>query len=79
MSIGVKVCLHPRNNWLKDNGYSLSEEEDLYDDLLVDVYRNPRWYLDNAYKLPTFRVRWHYYKGVTPVLPYSVVKIRKGL
>jgi hypothetical protein len=70
--VGVKIKLFPNNNHLIDNGYTLEEQEKLYDELLQDVIDNPRWYLDNLHSLRTFRVSWVAYgKGRSKnTLPY---------
>lgn len=57
----IKVKTHKNNNWLKDAGYSLAEEQELYDKQLQDIMDNTRWYLDNFEYLPTYRLSWVIY------------------
>lgn len=73
----MKLYLLKNRTNLKDNGYSLSEEEEIYDTLLNDVFFHPRWFLDNLYKMTTFRVSWHDYRKKSPVLPRKHTKKRK--
>lgn len=65
-----KILLHSNNNWLKDAGYTMHDEEIIYDAQLVDILTNTRWYLDNLDKLPTYRVSWKNYHSTCPVVPY---------
>jgi hypothetical protein len=76
----MKVKFYGKSSWLKDAGYTLEEEEKLYDEMLKDVLRNTRWYLDNLDTLHPFRVRWHTYSRVksTP-LPYKLAISKKAL
>ncbi len=57
-----KVKWHPKNNWLKNNGYTVAQESELYDQLLTCVATNPRWFSDNYDRLPTYRLSWVDYK-----------------
>ena len=50
-----------KNSWLKDNGYYMDEEAEVYNATLQDVYDNPRWYLDNLEFLREYRVSWSCY------------------
>lgn len=79
---GVQVAITKYNNWLKDNEYSLTEEAEIYDEILQDVFHNPRWYLDNLESLSTFRVSWHRYYRVKQnyaVIPYKFTLNGKAL
>ena len=57
MVIEVKFYLK-NNNWLKDNGYSKSDEARIYKECLKDIYSNPGWYLKNLESLSEFRLGW---------------------
>jgi len=59
----MDVFLMKTNNHLKDNGYSLDEEEEVFNDCLKRVFDNPRFYLDNLLDLREFRVSWIDYRG----------------
>ena len=76
---GIPIRTQKTNNWLCENGYSREEEGLIYDAVLEDIILNPRFYLDNLKSMKTFRVRWHYYKGNTPVSPLRYVRNKKGL
>jgi hypothetical protein len=76
---GIKIRLQKSNNHLCDNGYTKTQEEKIYDDLLVDVLENTRWYLDNLDNLRTFRVSWQDYRLKTTPTPLKLVNKKKGL
>jgi len=76
---GIKVKLDKRSNHLRDGEYTLEDEEILYDQVLQDIYENPRWYLENYMDLAEFRVSWANYRSKAPVLPYKYVKKTKDL
>lgn len=73
----ITIHFIAQGNRLKDSGYTLEEEEIIYDDNLQDIYNNPRWYLNNLDSLSEYRVRWNDYSTKTAVLPYKHVKKRK--
>jgi len=75
----IKLALLPNNRSLRQNLYSLSEEEEIYDLLLQDVLDNPRWYLDNVSFLANFYVSWKNYRYKSPVTPYKYVRKDKCL
>jgi hypothetical protein len=76
---GIKVKFYGNVNWLENAGYTIEEEAEIYDELLQDVYNNPRWYLDTLHYLPEFRVSWVDYKKQTVTKPYKfVIKNKKG-
>lgn len=58
----MKLNLFPQNNRLSDNGFSLQEEEALYERQLREIIANPRWYLDNLDNMREYRVSWVNYK-----------------
>jgi len=62
------------SNHLSDNGFSIEEQGDLYDETLEDVIRFPRWYLDNLDYLVTYRVSWHNYRSRKSVMPRAYVR-----
>lgn len=51
-----ELLLRKTNNWLKDNGYTLEEEKEIYKENLQDLYDNPQWYLQNLEQLKEYRV-----------------------
>ena len=63
-------------NELRENGYSLPEQEIAYDDNVQDIIDRTRWYLDNLDYLPTYRVSWKNYRYNKPTMPYK--HTRKG-
>lgn len=70
----IKIALLPNNRSLKQNNYSMEDEEEIYDNVLQDIYDNPRWYLDNVDYLSVFYVSWKNYRYKSPVMPYKFVK-----
>ena len=65
--VGIKIKFRCDSSWLSASGYPIELQGEIYDDLLVDVYNNPRWYLDNFRMMREFRVAWGNYKnpGIT--------------
>lgn len=57
----------PKKSRLKDNGYTASEEMEIFLESLQFVIDNPRFVLDNLYLCRDFKVSWHNYKTKTPV------------
>jgi len=43
----MRVRFAGKSQNLKDADYDIKEQEKIYDDTLVDVFNNTRWYLDN--------------------------------
>jgi hypothetical protein len=70
----MKIKMHPTNARLKDAGYTIDQEEKIYDDQLKDIILNPRQYLDHSDTMVTYKVRWKNYRYTSPVLPYKYVK-----
>lgn len=66
----IKLKMHPTNASLKDAGYSLKGEENIYDLQLNDMLDNMGWYLDNFETLVTYKVRWANYRYKKPTTPY---------
>ena len=62
-NVGISVSLPDNRSYLKEAGYSIEEEEAIYNAVVEDVYKNPRWYLDNLDYLVSFRVSWINYRG----------------
>ena len=62
---------------LKEAGYTLKEEAQIYDDTLQDIKIHTRWYLDNLERLKSYRVRWHDYGERTPTIPYRFTWVAK--
>ena len=74
---GIKIRLTLHSNWLADAGYTIEEEDKIYDELLEDIIRNPRWYLEQYMYLPEFRVRWGNYRTNISTIPRKNRKIYK--
>ena len=68
---GIKVRIIKTNNQLKSAGYEKEDEINIYNDVLKDVYANPRWYLNNLHYLAVFRVSWGDYRYNRAILPQS--------
>jgi hypothetical protein len=60
-----------QSRWLKDKGFSKKEQEEIFEQCLLDVYNNPRWYLDNLEYMREFRVYWVNYKNSSITFPYK--------
>jgi hypothetical protein len=52
----INIPMHPTNAALKDAGYTIEEEEQIYDSQLQDILDNVSWYLDNYETLVTYKV-----------------------
>ncbi len=73
----IKIKIYNNSDWLKDNGYSVEDEEQIYDNQLHDVYLNPRWYLDNLSFMKDYRLSWanyHKRQKFVPTVPRRYVK-----
>ncbi len=70
---GIKIKLADRTNFLKTAGYTIEQEEEIYNAILEDVYLNARWYLDNLDYIPEFRVSWQNYRS-KKTLPRQFIK-----
>jgi len=71
----IQIRIHGKNNWLKDAGYSLKEEEDIYDKQLLEVIDNIDWYLNHLEAMPTYRVSWMKYSKRKYTPRYCHVKL----
>jgi hypothetical protein len=67
----MNIKMHPRNALLKDAGYTIEEEERIYDTQLQEVLDNVSWYLENFQTMVTYKVRWKNYNNKTPTTPYK--------
>ena len=74
---GISLKLSKTSNWLVDSGYTIKEQEKVYDDLLEDVLANPRWYLDQLSYLSEFRVSWINYGKQNVTKPYKYTNPRQ--
>jgi hypothetical protein len=70
----MKIKMHVTNASLKDAGYSIEQEAQIYDDQLQEIFDSPRTYLDNLASMVSYKVRWKNYKNTRPVVPYKYVK-----
>ena len=73
----MKIKIMKHNNLLSVAGYDTDEEIKIYERQLKEIYENPRWYLDNAYKLPEYRLSWVSYNDVNISRPRPKRKIYK--
>ena len=74
---GIKVRLFRGNSNILS--YTIEEQAILYESLLSDIHRDPRWYLDNLNYLPQFKVSWHDYRCKQAPAPYKFTKKGKTL
>ncbi len=71
----IKVkFIHKVNSHLQENGYTLKEEIETYDDTLIDVVRNTRKYLNDLEFMREYKVRWKNYNNKAPTTPYKYTK-----
>jgi len=73
-AMGIKVnFIYPKRtvSYLKANGYSDKEEKKIYNDVLDDIQKNTRWYLDNLEYLSEFQVSWENYHDRDAQLKYQ--------
>jgi hypothetical protein len=75
--VDVHVRFSGVSRWLKDEGFTLEEQETLYEQCLLSVYNNPRYYLDNLEFLREFKVSWADYSSVGITKPYKYCKKNK--
>lgn len=62
MPIKIRFVYQKRiYTYLQENDYSKKEEQQTYDNLLKDILKNTRWYLDNLDYLCEFKVNWEEY------------------
>ena len=69
----MKIALLPNRGSLKDNDYSIEEEEIIYDTQLEELLQNTRWYLDNLDSMREYTVRWKDFRSKTPTIPRKFV------
>ena len=75
---GIKIKLANGTNFLKTAGYTMKQEEGLYDAILEDVYLNARWYIDNLDYISEFRVSWQNYR-CKKTLPHKFVRTKERI
>jgi len=71
--VGIQVKFKGASSLLKASGYTIEEEEEIYDRFLQDVIENPGWYLDQMGYMREFRVSWVDYKTQNCTKPYKYV------
>ena len=76
--MGPKIRLNNYNKNLSANGWTLEEQAEWYEELLEDIQRRPRWWLNriSSESLTLCRVGWHDYRNTSPPVPYKFT--RKG-
>ena len=57
----IKIDMPNPNSWLKDSGYTIEQEQHIFNATLQDVLDNTRWYLDNLHYIREYRVSWECY------------------
>lgn len=67
----VRFLTSVSSSRLSEHGYTKEEEKEIFNQVLQDVYDNPRWYLDNLDYITTFQVFWASSKPRTVVIPYE--------
>jgi len=72
--VGIKIRFYCDSSWLKESGYTIQQQAQIYDDLLTDIYNNPGWYLEHFRMMREFRVDWVDYKQTNITKPYKFVK-----
>jgi hypothetical protein len=74
---GIEITFRtPHSNHLRDSGYTIEQQAEIYDRQLEDFAKNTRWYLDNYMYMPEYRVSWVDYKHQNITKPYKFVKPR---
>jgi len=68
--INIKF-IHKINSHLHENGYTIKQEIEIYNDTLIDVINNTREYLDELEFLREYKVRWKNYSNTAPTTPYK--------
>lgn len=59
------------SNRLEIIGLSTDEQSFIYERQLIDLYNNPRFYLDNFEYWTEYRVSWIDYKQTKITMPYK--------
>lgn len=70
----MRLSLLPSERHLTVNGYSILEQEEIYDYQLEEVLTRTRWYLDNLTTMNVYYVSWKDYRRTSPVTPYKFVR-----
>lgn len=73
----MKLKLMKNNNHLKDNGYNRTEQALIYQEQLLELISNPRWYLDHLEEMVEYRVEWVCYSTQKITSPLNRIKNRK--
>lgn len=64
------------NNHLKENGYTRTEQALIYEEQLMELLDNPRWYLDHVEEMVEYRVEWVCYTTQKITLPLKDTRNR---
>lgn len=73
----MEIEISKINNILKANGYTIEQEEAIYNKQLQELYNNPRQYLDHLDYMVEYRVSWKNYRSNRPTLPYNLIEKHK--
>jgi hypothetical protein len=75
--VGIHIQFTGTSSLLDSSDYTLKDQEEIYDAMLLDLMENTRWYLDNYEYLREFRVSWVDYKTQKITKPYRFVHPEK--
>lgn len=75
----MKLNLFPQNNHLRENGFTMAEEESLYERQLRELLENPRWYLDNLDNMREYRLSWVDYRHTKVSIPHRYCRKRDSI
>jgi len=73
----IKKDICTTKNLLFENGYTMEEEAQMYNEDLEAVFADPRFFLDNVHVLTEYRVKWKRYNNNIATLPYEFVNKQK--
>lgn len=74
----IEWMMMMNTNRLRDIGLTQEEEIKFYNNQLDDLYRRPRWYLDNLEYLHEYRLSWVDYKVCSITSPFPLRKNDKS-
>jgi len=78
MNNGISLRMSKNSSWLGDAGYTMGQQQAIYEDLLDDVIANPRWYLDQLEYFAEFRVSWVNYGKQRVTQPLALLKAKRS-
>ncbi len=75
--MAIELALLPGRLHLKENGFTVDEEAELYEAQLQDILEHTREYLDNIEFMTPYYVSWKNYSFRTPTIPHKYTKDEK--